>query len=288
MVIRRSLGLLPGLMADRWGLAMEIKRPAARFRRYRIFGTASRHFADIVVIQKRSVMPTFFSTTTYAAVPFSEHNYGKRYKCDLQGGKMIRFWKYLVVFCMAAVVLPYSAQAVDTSFELNANADNVEGRVDFMFRPTEIPLSVGGGFIYSSNSQDYWLANINAAVKDEVFTPALSLGVGLKGVFGTTDFNPGSVDTAALPFIFLGEYDFRKMSLNWPISFAASIGYAPSVLSFSDTDQYLEFYLSGYFHINHFAALYLGYRNIDIDYEKSAVTSNLSDSSFYFGVRMSF
>jgi len=201
---------------------------------------------------------------------------------------MIRFWKYLVVICLAAVVLPHSAQAVDTGIELNANTDSVEGRVDFMFRPAEIPLSVGGGFIYNNSSQKYWLGNFNAVVKDEVFTPALSLGVGLKGVFGSTDFKPESFDTAALPFLFLGEYDFRKMSLNWPISFAASVGYAPSVLSFSDTDQYLEFYLSGYFHINHFAALYLGYRNIDIDYEKSSVTRSLSDSSVYFGVRMSF
>ena len=201
---------------------------------------------------------------------------------------MIRFFRYVVIMFAVVAMFPYSVSAVDTSIELNVNANDVEGRVDVKLRPLEIPLSVGGGFIYSDNSTKYWLANVNAVVKDEVFTPALSLGVGLKGVFGTTDFPLESVDTTAIPFLFLADYDFRKMSLNWPISFAASLGYAPEVISFSDTKEYLEFYLSGFFHINHFAALYAGYRRIDIDYEKSAISRNLTDDAVFFGVRMSF
>ena len=194
----------------------------------------------------------------------------------------------MVLMVTVVAVFPYSVSAVDTAIELNVNADDVEGRVDVKFRPMEVPLSVGGGFIYSSNSTKYWLANVNAVVKDEMFTPALSLGVGLKGVFGNTDFPLESVDTAAIPFLFLADYDFRKMSLNLPISFAASLGYAPEAISFSDTKEYLEFYLSGYFHINHFAALYVGYRHLDIDYEKSAISRSLTEDAVFFGVRMSF
>lgn len=201
---------------------------------------------------------------------------------------MIRFLRYMVLMFAVVAVFPFSVSAVDTAIELNVNADDVEGRVDVKFRPMEVPLSVGGGFIYSDNGTKYWLANVNAVVKDEMFTPALSLGVGLKGVYGNTDFPLESVDTAAIPFLFLADYDFRKMSLNLPISFAASLGYAPEVISFSDTKEYLEFYLSGYFHINHFAALYAGYRRLDIDYDKSAISSNLTEDSVFFGVKMSF
>ena len=211
-----------------------------------------------------------------------------RRNCDFQGGKMNSYCKYLVILCAVVAVFPCSVSAVDTAIELNVNADDVEGRVDVKLRPLEMPLTVGGGFIYSNDNEKYWLVNANAAVKDQIFTPALSLGVGLKGVFGTTDFPTQSVDTAATPFLFLADYDFRKMSLDWPISFAATFGYAPEIISFKDTERYIDFYLNGYFHINNFAALYVGYRRIDIDYEKSSIKYDLDDKSVYFGVRMSF
>lgn len=195
--------------------------------------------------------------------------------------------KIAAVIIIMAAFLSTSTQAADTSFELNVGSHNVEGRIDVKINPFETPLTVGGGFIYKDDSEEYWLANANAALKDEVFTPGLSLGVGLKGVFGKTDFITGEKDTFALPFLFLGDFDFRKTSLNIPVSITANIAYAPDVLSFSDTKRYFEFYTAGYFHINYFAALFVGYRNIDIDY-KSGGSNELSDDTFYFGVRMSF
>jgi len=193
-----------------------------------------------------------------------------------------------LAFFLATVFISASAAAADAIIDLNINTKDVEGRIDIKVNPMETPLSIGGGFLFSDDKTKYWIANLNAAVKDEVFTPALSLGLGLKGVFGRTDFVTVERDTAALSFQFLGDYDFRKTSINWPISIYASVAYAPEILSFSDTDRYFDFYTGVSFHINYFAAVYAGYRDIEIKYKAGGTENKLTDDAFFLGIRISF
>ena len=180
------------------------------------------------------------------------------------------------------------AAAAETNMHLNIGDKFIEGRVDVKPNPDAYPLSVGGGFIINEKDPDYWLGNVNFSLQDEVFVPALSLGLGLKGVFGTTDFVTGDRDTLALPIEFLAGYDFRKSPVNIPVSLLATLAYAPSALSFSDTDKYLEFYTTGSFHINYYAAVYVGYRKLEIDYEAGGRKDELSDDAWLIGVRFTF
>ena len=201
--------------------------------------------------------------------------------------------KRLAIFALAifltGAVLPSPAAAAETNIELNVGKEHVEGRVDVKPNPEKYPLSIGGGFIINNDNPDYWLGNINFSIQDEVFVPALSLGLGLKTVFGRTDFRTGDRDTFALPAEFLAGFDFRKTtSANIPISLFASLAYAPSALSFSDTDKYLEFYTSGSFHVNYYAAIYVGYRKLEIDYDAGGRKDELSDDRWFVGVRFNF
>jgi len=193
-----------------------------------------------------------------------------------------------IAIFLVIVFISSSAAAADTSIDLNINTNDVEARIDVKFNPLETPMSIGGGFLYSDDKTKYWLANLYVAVKDEVFTPALGLGLGLKGVFGNTDFVTFDRDTAALAFQFLGDYDFRKTSVNIPISIFASVAYAPEILSFSDTDRYFDIYTGAAFHINYFAAVYVGYRDIEIDYKAGGIKNELSDDAFFLGITISF
>ncbi len=193
-----------------------------------------------------------------------------------------------IAIFLATVFISSSAAAADASIDLNINSSDVEARIDVKVNPLETPMSIGGGFLYSDDKTKYWLASLNLAVKDEVFTPALSLGLGLKGMFGNTDFVTFDRDTAALAFQFLGDYDFRKTSANIPISIFAGVAYAPEILSFSDTDRYFDFYTGAAFHINYFAAVYVGYRDIEIDYEAGGIKNKLSDDAFFLGITISF
>jgi len=199
--------------------------------------------------------------------------------------------KRLPIFTLAVFLLGAALQssaAAETDLVLNIGDKFIEGRVDVKPNPEKYPLSVGGGFIVSEEGPDYWLGNVNFSLQDEVFVPALSLGLGLKGVFGRTDFATGDRDTFALPIEFLAGYDFRKSSVNIPVSLFASLAYAPSALSFSDTKDYLEFYTTGSFHINYYAAVYVGYRKLEIEYDAGGRRDKLSDDAWLLGVKFSF
>ena len=193
----------------------------------------------------------------------------------------------LVVFLTGAA-MQSSAAAAETDLVLNIGDKFIEGRANVKPNPEKYPLSLGGGVIISEKGPDYWLGNVNFSLQDEVFVPALELGLGLKGVFGTTSFVTGKRDTFALPIEFLAGYDFRKSSINIPVSLFASLAYAPSAISFSDTDNYLEFFTTGSFHINYYAAIYVGYRKLEIDYDSGGRKDTLSDDAWLFGVRFSF
>jgi hypothetical protein len=205
------------------------------------------------------------------------------------GGVMNKLFKLGLLFLLIIMLMPGRLTAADTSFQINVNSDDVEGRIDVKLNPFQTPLSFGGGFLYSDDNEEYWLANVNLAVKDEVFTPPLSLGAGFKGIFGRTDFGPFDRDTFAVAFQFLGEFDFRKTNAaNVPVSIIAELAYAPDVLSFDDTEKYFDFYTAGFFHINYFAAVFVGYRDIEIDYKAGGRKDTLSDDAFFLGVKLSF
>lgn len=200
-------------------------------------------------------------------------------------GKM----QFLMIAALACLLMvPAAAIAANTAVELNVNSDQVEAGIDVRTDPFQAPLIVGAGFLYSDDGEEYWLANLHAAVKDEVLLPALSLGLGLKGLFGNTDFGPRDFDTSALAFQFLGDYDLRKTAANIPLSLSAGFDYAPEVISFGDTDEYRHFYCQLAFHINDYAAVFVGYRDLNIDYKDGGERAELSDDAGYLGVRFSF
>ncbi|MDY6844757.1 MAG: hypothetical protein SVW57_11755, partial [Thermodesulfobacteriota bacterium] len=147
--------------------------------------------------------------------------------------------KTAVILLLSVLMLPSISQAETLSFEINANSDDIEGKVEAQFYIYETPLHAGFGIIYSD--KDYILSNLNFALKSEIFISALTLGLGFKGVFGEADIALKEFDVGVLSFLIQGEYDFRKDISNLPISICLSFSVAPDPLSFSDTERYYEF-----------------------------------------------
>ena len=200
---------------------------------------------------------------------------------------MLNFKRLASAIFMIVILFPGVILAADASVEVNVNDSDFEARLDVLVNPLETPLSVGAGFLYADDD-NFWLTNLNMSIKDEVFTPGLNLGLGFKGVFGESDFALEEATTLAVPFQFLFEFDFRESGANLPISITANLAWAPEILSFSDTEEYFEFYTSLYFHINYWAALFVGYRNIDIDYKVGSQVLRGEYDAFFFGARLSF
>jgi len=182
--------------------------------------------------------------------------------------------------------LSATASAGSVSFELNANMDDVAGVVDYDSQAFGAILNAGGGLIFSDN--DYTLGNLHIALKDQIFAPALTLGLGFKGVLGQAEVSSEDYDIAAIGFSLLGEYDFREIYTNFPIMIFAEFTGAPDPLSFRDTTTYMDFNtgIRGYIVRN--AAIVVGYRVLKVDLEVSNTSDELTDDAFYIGLRLVF
>ena len=195
----------------------------------------------------------------------------------------------LIYFLMVLSIVMAASPAAGRSyrFEMFANADDV-----FLGLESEAPiaeeavLNIGGGFIFGGD--DYTVGNLPFTLKGEAFVPALTLGLGLKGVLGTAEDGSDDYVLGGLGFVVLGEYDFRKVYYNFPVVVQSDITFAPATLSFGDTDDYTEFNLRAKGYIVQTAAIVLGYKKIVAHFEKGSDDYKLTDDMFYFGFEFSF
>lgn len=195
-------------------------------------------------------------------------------------------WIYIITILLP-VISSSPAAARSFRFEMFANADDVILNLESEAPVAEeAVLNTGGGLIFGG--KDYTIGNLHFALKSEAFIPALTLGLGLKGVLGTAEDGNDDYDLAGMGFVVLGEYDFRKVYYNFPLVVQSDITFAPATLAFGDTDDYTEFDLRVKGYIVQSAALVVGYKYIAVNFEKSSDDYKLSDNMLYFGFEFSF
>ncbi len=201
---------------------------------------------------------------------------------------MQKTMKLIYVLTVLSLVMAAStATARSFRFEMYANADDIVlGLESEAPVAEEAILNTGGGFIFGG--EDYTIGNLHFALKSEAFIPALTLGLGLKGILGTAEDGRDDYDLAGLGFVVLGEYDFRKVYYNFPLVVLSDITFAPATLAFGDTEDYTEFNLRVKGYIVQSAALVLGYKYIVVNFDKGSDDYKLSEDMIYFGFEFSF
>ena len=113
----------------------------------------------------------------------------------------------------------------------------------------------------------------------------LSLGLGIKYVY--------IEDFMALPLMIKASYGLPLTDTIPTVSLSAAMLYAPSALSFDEAKNYFEFRAEAEMEVISSVAVYVGYRDIEIEYLGS-FSENLNNSfetfnsSFYGGLKMSF
>jgi len=194
----------------------------------------------------------------------------------------------VAVLVLSFVLVTSPSLARSLRLEMYANTDDVILGVESESLISQATLNIGGGAIFSS--EDYRLGNVYFSLKDEIFVPGLTLGLGLKGVLGVAedDDEDEAYDLAAVGFMLLGEYDFRKVYYNFPIVIQADATNAPDPMTSGDAEGYTEFNLKLKGYLVQSAALVLGYKNIRADFEKNSDDYELTDDMIYFGIEFSF
>ncbi len=170
--------------------------------------------------------------------------------------------------------------------EISANADDIEGKLgtQFFFNETILEISVGG--LYSEDN--FKLGNLFFGLMDTVFSPALTLGLGFKGVAGEAEKYEEEFDLGAINFSLFGEYDLRETSVNVPIGITATVAAAPKPFCFGETKTYSEYTAGINVYIVNNAGLYIRYRKIEVRFDLDPGTVKKSHDSVFFGFNLVF
>ncbi len=198
--------------------------------------------------------------------------------------KTMKLIYVIMVLSIAMAASPAFARSY--RFEMYANSSDVILGLESEAPIEEAVLNIGGGFIFSG--EDYTIGDLHFALKSEAFMPAMTLGLGLKGVLGTAEDGNDDYDLAGLGFVVLGEYDFRKVYYNFPLVVQSDIAFAPNPMTSGDTDDYTEFNLRLKGYIVQSAALIIGYKKIIVNFDKGSDDYKLSDDMIYFGFEFAF
>ncbi len=174
----------------------------------------------------------------------------------------------------------------DASLNINSDDLEVQGNIDLgMMNET------GGydthfltlGFLDVDNRQSTDpLLSVGFKIRQDVMAvQGLRFGLGLKGTYTRV----GNARHAAVPIGIEAAYTL-PINTGIPVVVTAALDYAPSVLNFKDADSYTEKRLEVGVKIIEQATVYLGYRNIDTDFENGGDYGY--NDEVYVGFRVQF
>jgi hypothetical protein len=147
----------------------------------------------------------------------------------------------------------------------------------------------GGTALYTDDSDtDYKWLELDFTVGSETMQPGLTCEVGLKGVAGDGEDKGLNGDIGAMAFAGRVGYVFPQRGMPVPVEVFAGIAYAPEILSFRDTEQYLAYHIGIGVRIVQNASIVLKYNAYDVDMDSEGRKWDIDNSNFRFGLVMRF
>ncbi len=132
------------------------------------------------------------------------------------------------------------------------------------------------------------MADVKVALGNEILIPGLNCALGFKGLLGEIEFDNIDGELGAIGFLLSAVYDIPKTVATIPLQILAEVTVAPKPLCFIDSDKYLEIKAGLGIHILENAAIIVGYRHIDIHFDKELANRKMSDDIISVGYRLSF
>lgn len=197
---------------------------------------------------------------------------------------------------LAASLLVLSSSAFADSIDVNLNNNAAAFRFnssasDFIEGNSELTA----GLLYNDANNKFIDAGlIVKGGSEEEGAPGLSVGVGVKGVFGmnnrtvtpATAATPAVTTTDTLSAIAVGGAAVLGLPTAIPIAFVVEYYASPKIMSFADSERFNQFGLRLEVGVSPQARIYVGYREIGFGI-KSGGSAELDKSSFV-GVIASF
>lgn len=156
------------------------------------------------------------------------------------------------VFRISLMVLSLAAApAFAGNADLSLTDDSVKGQVDFFGTNSEIQL--GTGYTYHEGGLDIFNLDFHAQGRTAIGNLPTTAGIGVRGLAWDADHLDGGA-------VALGGYATVNIPRVPGLSFTGGLHYAPSILSFGDSDDLTSLEVRGSYRVIRNAELFAGYR----------------------------
>jgi len=199
------------------------------------------------------------------------------------------FRKVFVLTLMLGVAATSLCQADSWEANLNAGTTSVLGGVHYKKDLQSGYMKAGLSGLYTDDDNlEYKWVQAKFAVGSETIQPGLTMEVGLDGILGDAEENGFSGDVGAIPFTGYIGYTFPRRVMPLPLEIFGGLTYAPEVLSFRDTEDYLSYRLGVGVGVMQNASVRVEYQYYDIDFEQGPGSWNMDDGVFRLSLVMRF
>ncbi len=164
---------------------------------------------------------------------------------------------------ISALALSLAAAPVFASdLDLSLTNDSVKAQVNFFGSQNDLQL--GTGYTYHEGSRHIGNVDFHAQGRTAIGNLPTTAGIGMRGIaWDDDDLDGGAVG--------LGGFATVNVPDVPGLSFTGSLHYAPSILSFGDSDDMTSLELRGSYRVIRNAEVFAGYRylNTELDFARS-------------------
>jgi hypothetical protein len=202
-------------------------------------------------------------------------------------GWMMKKILLLMIIVTGLAVGPSLAAGMDA--DLTVGNDSIEAGLHVKRNLDNGFWRAGGSALYTDDDDlEYkWLA-FDLTVGSETLVTGLTCEVGVKGIAGEAEYGALSDDVGAIAFAGRVGYLLPPQSTPVPVEFFAGFAYAPEILSFRDTEEYMAYDIGVGVRIVQNASIILKYNAYDVDLKSKGQAWELDDSNIRLGLVMRF
>jgi hypothetical protein len=210
----------------------------------------------------------------------------RRYNPKGKGWQMKKILLFVVIIS-GLIVGPSLAERFDA--DLTVGSNSIDGGVHFKKEMANGFWRAGGSGLYDDdNSKEYKWLTADFTVGSETLVPGLTCDVGVSAIAGEAEYSTYSGDVGAAAFTGRVNYLLPLHNSPVPIEVFAGFAYAPEIMSFRDTEEFMAYHVGVGVRVVQNASIILKYNSYDVDLKSKGQTWELDDSNIRLGLVMRF
>ena len=172
-----------------------------------------------------------------------------------------------------------AAPAFAADLDLSLTNDSVKGQYNFFNNQNDIQL--GAGYTYHEGSRHIANADFHAQGQTAIGNLPVTAGLGVRGIgWDDDDLEGGAVG--------IGGFSTMNIPAVPGLSVSGGLHYAPSILSFGDSDDMTSVELRGSYRIIRNAEVFAGYRYLNTELDESGSNDINLDEGVMAGIKLFF